>query len=82
MPESRSNLAVPPVETSSTPSCGKFAGEIYQSGFVGDTENGALNFRHETSEADDKVEKKDFSRQYPVASIQYPVKFQDLIILR
>ena len=26
---------------------GKFAGKIDQSGFVGDTENGALNFRHD-----------------------------------
>ena len=26
---------------------GKFAGKIHQSGFVGDTKNGALDFRHE-----------------------------------
>ena len=47
MPESRSSLAVPPVETSSTPKCGELAGKIYQSGFVGNAKNGALDFRHE-----------------------------------
>ncbi len=35
------------------PERNEFMGEIYESGFVGDTENGALNFRHETSEANE-----------------------------
>ncbi len=47
MPESRSSLAVPPVEISSTPMRDQLAGELDQSGFVGDAENGALNFGHE-----------------------------------
>ena len=31
---------------------GEFAGEIYQSGFVGDAKDGALDFRHKTSGED------------------------------
>ena len=41
---------------------GELAGKIHQPGFIGNAENGALNLRHETSEADERLEKKDFSR--------------------
>ena len=43
IPESRSSFAVPPVEMSSTPMCGEFAGELDQAGLVGDAENCALD---------------------------------------
>ena len=41
-PASRSSLAVPPVEISSTP-MRQLAGKVGQSGLIGDAENGALN---------------------------------------
>ena len=44
MPESRSSLAVPPVETELDPQAGELAGEVGQAGFVGDAEDGAVDF--------------------------------------
>ena len=39
---------------------GELAGKVDQSGFIGDTKNGALNFRHETSGANQKIGEERF----------------------
>jgi len=46
MPIRGEALRVPPVETSSTPIPASLRAKIYQSGFVGDAENGTLDFGH------------------------------------